>query len=108
MSQIDDKNLRLDLQRKNVTTTFDDITNLALNALKLFRSDINSPTVIVQQNVMLLLKLLKYQIDANDRNNNSAVSILGEDFDVAKFLDEILTANLKVESFHAQMVYLAS
>ena len=57
---------------------------------------------------MLLLKLLKYQIDANDRNNNSSLSVLGNEFDLEKFIDEILSVNQDVESFYAQMVYLAS
>jgi hypothetical protein len=59
MSQIDDKNIRLDLDRTNVNYYFEDIITLAKKALKMFKDlpqDIN--ILIFIQSMKLLLKLI--------------------------------------------------
>jgi hypothetical protein len=78
LSVIDDKNVRLDLKRPQVKFVFDDIQTLAKKSLSLFEHNCKSGAdkklniYTFTQDTKLLLKLCKYQIDHNDRNQKSS------------------------------------
>jgi len=110
-SQIDDKQLRLDLKRREVSFIYDDFKQIASQTVSLFKSHLKPDVclTLLTQDLKLIMKLLKYQIYLNKTEDENLIeSIFGNDFNTKEFISEILTFNKDSERYHAKMVYLAS
>jgi hypothetical protein len=97
MSLIDDKNIRLDIKRPGLKYINPDIKALTSQSISMFEQHLTNPTTsfeLVQQDLLILLKLIKYQIDHFDRTTSEHAinfqSIFPEDFNTLSFIEKIL------------------
>ena len=76
---------------------------------KLHFNDHNLSFDLLKQDILLLIKLLKYQIDSHDRDTEKNVtSIFGNDFELSQFVEEVIAYKADKEEYYVIMLYLSS